>query len=232
MGEKTPIEDEERAIEIAKAYVFKKYKDNFDEYEIKVTSDDDIWIVWYEPILKNPDWYLWYTYAVHGPVVHINKSNGKVVYCDLSPVTKKRATEIAKAYAFKKYNSNFNTYKINHNEEYEDTWYFSFAPINFNNSAELEDHSLAIHIRKSNGEVIYCFFSATDEESIDEERAIEIAKEYSFRKYNKTFDEYELVSYLKDDVWHVWYSAGVVGGGLPAVYIKTNGEVIWCWLTQ
>jgi hypothetical protein len=115
-----------------------------------------------------------------------------------------------------------------------DTWYFLFVPVNKNNSAELENYSLAIHIRKSNGEIIYCFFSVADEESVDEERAIEIAKEYSFRKYNKNFDEYEIKSYLKDDVWYVWYSAGwgIVGGGLPEVHIKTNGEVILCWLSE
>ncbi len=74
-----PVENEEAAIEIAKAYVLKKYKHGFDNYFISVELEDEVWIVWYYFTDENgyrPE-------GGGGPEVHIKRSTGRVVRCVL-----------------------------------------------------------------------------------------------------------------------------------------------------
>jgi hypothetical protein len=72
-----PIENKEQAINIAKAHVFKKYHNNFDEYIINARLDEDVWIVWYSYVDDSG-------YAVEdggGPFLKIRQSNGRVLHC-------------------------------------------------------------------------------------------------------------------------------------------------------
>ena len=73
------------------------------------------------------------------------------------------------------------------------------------------------------------------------EQAIAIAKEYVLKKYNKSFDEYEIkvsdaseyINVLYDGEWAfntIWFVAYDLIGG-PAIYIrKIDGSVIACML--
>lgn len=71
---KNPIESEQEAILLAKEYVLNKYKHSFDDYEIEIDSDNAIWIVSYG--IDGSE-------GGGGPEVHNNKSNGKIIYCEL-----------------------------------------------------------------------------------------------------------------------------------------------------
>ena len=70
------------------------------------------------------------------------------------------------------------------------------------------------------------------------EMAIEIAKEYAMNKYDKSFDDYEVIAVLNDSVWVVGFiktdgnnSHLIAGGGGPQVKIKqSSGRVIECLL--
>ena len=80
-----PVETEEQAIEIAKAHMLKRYKNNFEGYEIKVKLEGEIWTVYWGLPSKYDDEgnLLSVTVGGGGPSVKINKSNGRVVYCML-----------------------------------------------------------------------------------------------------------------------------------------------------
>ncbi|MDR0766853.1 MAG: hypothetical protein LBE57_00165 [Methanosarcinales archaeon] len=220
------VEDEERAIEIAQAHVFKKYKDTFDEYEIKAISDEDIWIVWYANYTYFNDNSSKYEWGDGGPVVHIRKLNGKVIYCDFL-ITDKRAMEIAKTHVFKTYNNSFDDYEMKIKSEFG-TWVVRYVFLNENNFVA-ESAGPVVHIKKVNGEVFYCFSSVTDGKPVeDEERAIEIAKEYVFKKYNDNFDMCKINVHLRsDDIWVIYYNYPYHHGGGPGVHIdRLTGEVI------
>jgi len=88
-----PIENEEEAIEVAKAYVIKKYNRNYDENEINVydASETDAvpygkyWIVAFgiPSVYDENGNVLEVTAGGGGPLLKISKSNGKVFYCEL-----------------------------------------------------------------------------------------------------------------------------------------------------
>lgn len=68
------INNKQEAIEIAKSYVFNEYQQHFEDYEIIVELEDDIWIVAYvKPLMLGGG----------GPVVNIKKINGEVIGCAL-----------------------------------------------------------------------------------------------------------------------------------------------------
>ena len=69
-----PVENNEQAIEIAKAYVLKKYGKEFHDYRIIVKLENDVWIVAYirEGFLGGG-----------GPEVWIKQINGRVIKCFL-----------------------------------------------------------------------------------------------------------------------------------------------------
>ena len=72
------VENGQQAIEIAKRYVEKKYKENFngsDKYEIKVDGEGDVWVVWYSR-KDGVD-------GGGGPELYINKFDGEVLECYL-----------------------------------------------------------------------------------------------------------------------------------------------------
>lgn len=72
-----PVETGEQAVSIAKEFVFNKYKQNFDKFEIKSEIEGNTWIVYYmqTDIDGNP------CEGGGGPELHIKKSNGKVISC-------------------------------------------------------------------------------------------------------------------------------------------------------
>ena len=89
-----PVENEERAIEIAKAYVWKKYYRSFRNHEIKAELTEGAWLAkCYEGLVEKEEWEddVWSVWYVSEsdmggglPEVHINKSDGKVVLCFLA----------------------------------------------------------------------------------------------------------------------------------------------------
>ena len=78
-----PVENEEKAIEIAKEYVLKKYNNSFDDYEISAYLNDGAWVVSYgiAPVYDENGEILEATAGGGGPTVKIRKSNGKVISC-------------------------------------------------------------------------------------------------------------------------------------------------------
>ena len=70
-----PVETEEQAINIAKSYVLKKYKNDFPEYEVSAELENGVWFVLY----YIPGWA-----DGGGPDVYILRANGRVLLCRLS----------------------------------------------------------------------------------------------------------------------------------------------------
>ena len=81
----TPVESEAKAKEIARNHVLKKYSDSFDDYEISVNDDGELWIVSYDipPVYDENGEIVEATLGGGGPEVKIKKSNGKITYCML-----------------------------------------------------------------------------------------------------------------------------------------------------
>ncbi len=77
-GESVNSADE--AIKIAQDYVFEKYENNFDDYEISTDLKDGVWTVYYSLKSDNADIYI---LGGGGPQLEINQSNGKVTSCFL-----------------------------------------------------------------------------------------------------------------------------------------------------
>ena len=79
------VESKEQATQIAKEYVYDKYKNSFDNYEISVELNDDIWIVSYgiSAIYNEYGEISGATLGGGGPEVHIRKRNGRVLKCTL-----------------------------------------------------------------------------------------------------------------------------------------------------
>ena len=88
-----PVESEEEAIEVAKAYVLKKYKKDYGGYVINAYDASEI-----DPVMNGKYWIVSYgipsvydengnvleaTAGGGGPSLKISKQNGKVVYCKL-----------------------------------------------------------------------------------------------------------------------------------------------------
>ena len=88
-----PVESEEEAIEVAKAYVLKKYKNSYDGYVVNAYDASEI-----DPAINGKYWIVSYgipsvsdengnvleaTAGGGGPSLRICKLNGKVVYCKL-----------------------------------------------------------------------------------------------------------------------------------------------------
>ena len=78
-----PVRTEEKAIEIAKAYVAVKFSgESFDDCIIKAYDEGDIWIVYYSiPPRRDDTGKVIGVTLGGGPEVHIKKLTCRVIYC-------------------------------------------------------------------------------------------------------------------------------------------------------
>ena len=78
-----PVENKEQAIEIAKAYVLEKYHKSFDDYNISVEPEGELWIVSYgiPPVYDESGEIVAAPEGGGGPALKIEKSSGKVISC-------------------------------------------------------------------------------------------------------------------------------------------------------
>lgn len=74
------VDTENKAIEIAQEFVQNKYQDDFSDYTINAELKDTYWIVYYS--LNNEDTSE-AIFGGGGPMLKIEKSSGKVMYCKL-----------------------------------------------------------------------------------------------------------------------------------------------------